>query len=206
MCGAPLGARPERAPPPRPPRTRPRDPGRRRRSAIHRRAPLGVPLVVSMSDPEIDVADLLRDRSDLALGYLASVDVHARRDLRAGAAEEDLLGNVELAAVDLPLRNEDPELGGDLEDRVAGDALEDIVGHRRRYDRAVAYHEQVRPPALRDVPVRREEDGLIRLEVVCLIHRKGGVDVRAGELAPRRDGLVGGTPPARGLRGEPAGR
>src|SRR5439155_13133642 len=196
---------PETAPPRPPRRTRRPGPGRRWWSAIHRRAPLGVRLVVAVGDPEVDLTDLLRHRPDLSVAYDAPVDLHARRDLRTGAAEEDLVSHVQLRAIDLPLPNEDPELCRDLEDRVACDALEAVVGHRRRNQRAVADHEDVRAGTLGDLPAGGEEDRLIGLQVVRLVHRERGVDIRAGQLAARRDRVVGRAAPARGPRGEPTG-
>src|SRR5207249_11783492 len=123
-------------------------------SAVQRRSPLGVALVVAAGDPEVEVADLLRDGADLTIADLASVDLHAGRDLRPGAAEEDLFGDVQLSPIDLPLFDEDAELGGELQDRVTRDAPEDVGRHRRRDKRAVAHHEQIRAAALRDVAVR----------------------------------------------------
>ena len=61
--------------------------------------------------------------------------VHAadRRDLRAGAAEEDLVGDVQLGAVDRALDDGHAELlAHQRHDRVARDAFEDVLGDRRR--------------------------------------------------------------------------
>ena len=54
--------------------------------------------------------------------------------------------------------------------------------------------------------VGREEDRLVGFVVVRLVDREGGVDVRPGELAARRDRVVGRSPPAGSPRREAAGR
>ena len=69
----------------------------------------------------------------------APIDLDDRADLRAGAAQEDLVGAVELGPVDRALDDLEPEVvARDLDEPAAGDALEDVVGHRRRDEHAVA--------------------------------------------------------------------
>src|SRR5207247_2125416 len=124
---------------------------------------------------------------------------HARRDLRPGPAEEDLVGDEELGAIDRALGHGEAELlARDRDDRVTRDALEDVVGHRGSDELAVADHEQVRAAALGHVAVAREEDRLVGVRVVRLVHRESGVDVRAGQLSARRDRVIGGAPPGCG--------
>src|SRR5439155_23263432 len=98
---------------------------------------------------DVRVANPLPDRPDVAAADRAAVDLDTRRDLCAGAAEEHLVRDVQLRPVDRALLDGDPELPREGEDRVAGDALEDVGRDRRRDERAVADHEEVRAAALR---------------------------------------------------------
>ena len=162
--------------------------------------------VVAAREREVEVTDALGDGTDRAVADRAPVDLHARRDLCAGPAEKDLVRDVQLRAVDGPLLDGDAQLARKDDDRVARDPFEDVRGHRWRHEDAVADHEDVRAAALRHVTVRGEEDRLVRLVVVRLVDGERGVDVRAGELAARRDRVVRGAPPARRACRQSAGR
>ena len=73
-------------------------------------------------------AHLGRDRTQLAVADRAAVDRLDPRDLDPGAAEEGLLGKVELGPIDLALLGRDSCLLRELEDRPPGDPFEDVGG------------------------------------------------------------------------------
>src|SRR5947207_5081067 len=161
--------------------TRPRGPGRRP-SRVHGGPPLRVGAIVAARDREVPLADRRSHRSDRAVADGAAVDLDARRDLGAGPAEEDLVRDEELGPVDGPLHDGVAELPRELDDRLAGDALEDVVRDRRRDERALMDHIQVRAATLRHVAARREEDRFLRAVLAGLVDRERGVDVRARHL------------------------
>src|SRR5213080_2919019 len=58
---------------------------------------------------EVDVLELLRELPHLAVADRPPVDLDDRRDLRARAAQKQLVARVELGAVDAPLLHLDVE-------------------------------------------------------------------------------------------------
>src|SRR5712664_82367 len=70
---------------------------------VRRRPPLGVLRVDAADEVDVRGRDPLRHRPHLALAEREAVDGQDRRDLVAAAAEERLLGDVELGAVDAAL-------------------------------------------------------------------------------------------------------
>src|SRR4029453_7993413 len=73
------------------------------RGAIGRRPPLREPRVDAAHDVHVGPGQALRDRAALAVAKRELVDRKDRRDLVAAAAEERLVGDVELGAIDLAL-------------------------------------------------------------------------------------------------------
>src|SRR5207302_2769263 len=139
---------------------------------------------------EVDAADLRGDRTGLAFADLAVVDAGDRRGLRPGAAQEDLIGDIELSAVHLTDRRVDPSVRRDLEDRRPNDPLEDVVGRWRRHEDPVADEEEVLGAALGDMTVLGQHDGLVEPGLLRLGLRERRIDVRARDLASRRDRVV----------------
>src|ERR1035437_9015169 len=92
---------------------------------------------------EVGAADLPRNRSNVARANRPVVHRCDRRNLRACAAQEDFVGDVELSPVDLAFLDRDLEVLGDFEDASARDAFEDVVADRRSDQDPVADHEQV---------------------------------------------------------------
>src|SRR4051812_5952696 len=98
----------------------------------NRRQPAAAGIAPPADDRVVAVPQAPRDRADLSVADREAVDREDGADLVAAAAEEGLVGDVELAAVDLALLDGEAELlGGELEERRAGHALEDRGGDRR---------------------------------------------------------------------------
>src|SRR5204862_6652150 len=69
----------------------------------HSAAPLAVALVEAAHDIVVEAVELAGERAGAVRAQGDAVDLPDRRDLGGGAAEEDLVGDVELGAVDLAL-------------------------------------------------------------------------------------------------------
>ena len=147
---------------------------------------------------EVALADQPRDRADRAVADGAMVDLDHRAHLDAGPAQEDLVTDVELGAIDRADLDRDPGILRQLDDRLAGDALEDVVGHRRRQEHAVANHEQIRRRRLGGVTAGREHQRLVEAVELGLRLLERHVHVAAHDLAARRQRLVGVAAPGRG--------
>src|SRR5918995_4105600 len=70
-----------------------------------------------------------------AVADRASVNAGDRGDLDAGAAEERLVDDVELGAVDVALLDRDALVASELHHRAAGDPLQDVAGYGGRDER-----------------------------------------------------------------------
>ena len=110
----------------------PRSAGPDPRDSVDRRQPVAVRGQLAAHRVEVERRELARDGADLAVADLAVVDLDDRRDLRAGAAQEDLVGGVQLASgrccaatVSMPSSSRASSISA-----VAGDALEDVVARR----------------------------------------------------------------------------
>src|SRR5688500_15782960 len=91
----------------------------------------GDPVAVLREPPahrvEVPVADQPADRAHLAGADRTVVDLDDRRDLDAGPAQQHLVGDVQLGAVDRAGLDGDPLVPEQLDDRLAGHALEQVV-------------------------------------------------------------------------------
>src|SRR5207253_7063817 len=164
---------------------------------VYGRDPAAILRRLAANGVEVDLAHLCCDRSALALADGAVIDARHRRDLSARAAEEDLIGDIQLGAVNLAYRGRDAAVRGDLENAGPGDALEDVVGSGGRDQDSVANEEEVLRASFAHVAILRQDDRLVEAGLLRLGLRERSVHVRAGDLAAGRDRVVVGTPPAR---------
>ncbi len=123
------------------------------------------------------------------------VDLGDRRDLDAGAAQEHLVGDVQLGPVDRADLDRDLLVAEQLHHREAGHALEDVVVDRRGQRHAVADDEEVRRGCLVDVAVGGQDDRLVVAVHLGLGLLEGHVHVAADDLAAGRQCLVRIAPP-----------
>src|SRR5687768_482676 len=107
------------------------------RGGSDRGEPAGVALVAAAHGGEVATLDVERGR-EVAGPDRTVVDRRDRGDLDAGAGQEDLVGQIELGAVDPPLHHLQARIGGDAQDRGARDAGQDVIGQWRRGDFAAA--------------------------------------------------------------------
>src|SRR5260370_12029957 len=91
---------------------------------------------------EIDFVQATRDRAGHSASHLAPVDLDHWGELSASAAQEDLVGRVQLGPVDRALDERDAEVDGDIQQVAPGDSLEDVVGDRWR-DQGSINHQEV---------------------------------------------------------------
>src|SRR5579875_209126 len=98
------------------------------RAGIDGGAPLGaIFLAATAYYIEVKALDGLADGTDLASADGTVVDLDDGSDLRAGAAEEDLVGNIEFGAVYLPFAGDETQFAPrKLHDGVASHAEQDI--------------------------------------------------------------------------------
>ena len=120
-----------------------------------------------------------RDLAGDARADRVVVDLADRDELGGGAAEEDLVGEVELGAREVALDDLDPEVARDLQDGLAGDAVEDRGRLRRRGDHAVLDDVDVLARPLAHVAVVVEEDRLVVAGLVALDLGQDRVEVLA---------------------------
>jgi hypothetical protein len=105
------------------------------------------------------------------------------------------LGDVQLGAVDGAHFHRDPLVAHELDQALAGHALEEVIADRRGQRHAVADHEDVRRARLVDVAVGGQDHGLVVAVEFRLGLLERHVDVAADDLAARRQGFVGVAPP-----------
>src|SRR5438105_11989880 len=117
--------------------------GRSNRS-VDRQRPVSVLGVVASDGLEVDLLQLLGELAHPPVRDRPAVHLDHRRDLRPGPAEEDLVADVELRAVDASLDHGHLQLLTDQPDhQAAGDPLQDVVGDRRGREHAVLQDEEV---------------------------------------------------------------
>src|ERR1019366_3678143 len=105
----------------------------RRRGSHDRGQPARIAVVLAFADAKVQLLQLGGDRAGGPGADGALIDLDHRRDLRAGAAEEHLIGDVQLAAVDGALDDLDAELVAcEGHEHRSGDAFDDVLRHRRR--------------------------------------------------------------------------
>src|SRR3954451_9442699 len=156
-----------------------------------------VPIEPPCRDLPVELDQAPRHVTGLTAAHLPVVDLDDRDELGGGSGEEQLVGEVEVAARQRLLPDLDAFVARERHDRVAGDAGELTVDERRGDEQTVEDGEDVRAGTLGDPSVRRQHDRLVvaGLERGDLGERR--VDVLPGRLARRRDGVVADALPAR---------
>src|ERR1700691_5017254 len=99
-----------------------------------------------------------RDNADLSFADRDFVDRTDGSNFGGGAAEENLVGDVERFARDLLLDDFDAEIEGDLHYRITRDAGQNGVAEWRRLQNAITHHEYVLARTLADVAVYVERN------------------------------------------------
>ena len=125
------------------------------------------------------------------------------RQLSTRPAQEDLVGGVQLGAVDGALDHRNAEIAAHGDDVLSSDPLEDVVGPGRGDQDAVPDDEQVLGAPLADMAVLGQHDGLVVAVALRLALGECTVDVRAGDLAASRDRVVIGPAPRADLGPDP---
>src|SRR5262245_31029460 len=111
--------------------------------AVDRREPVAVRRLLSPDHRKVAALDRLGHRARLsAVAERHAIDRHHGRDLPAAAAQECLVRDVELGAIDVALDRRLAELRPEeLEEGRPRHGFEDVGGHRRR-DRHTVAHEE----------------------------------------------------------------
>src|SRR5260221_573467 len=150
-----------------------------RRALINRDRPVLVLGRVAADRAEVDALQLLCELAHLARANTAPVDLDHRRDLRAGAAQEQLIAGVQLGAVDAAFDHSLAQLFLDHRHQQGpGDAFEDVVGDGWRHEDAVLEHEQVLGRTFGNVAVDSEDDRLVETGLNSLGFRQRRLRVR----------------------------
>src|SRR5262245_29963155 len=105
--------------------------------AVHVREPGPVPLDLAVRGGEEGGLQLFRDGPASVGADGMVVDLTDGSDLRGGARVERLLGRVQVEPGEVALDHGDPEVAGDGDDRVPGDAVEASGLERWRVQHAV---------------------------------------------------------------------
>src|SRR4051795_11317198 len=155
-----------------------------------------------MFDPVLVLIDLAAHRREVRLldrlGHRARLTDHAvvdlpdGNDLGGGASEERLVAHVEVAAQDVADLDAVAEVARDRDHRVPSDAFEGARRDRRRDELASPDDEDVLAGAFADVPLWRQQDGLVvaGLQRFHLGHRRVDVHTRALGAGRNRVGVV----------------
>src|SRR4029077_904341 len=126
------------------------------------------------------------------------IDIAHGRYLRAGAAKEDLIGDIELRAVDGALHDLQVELSAQqLDHGESGQTFQDVVRGGRCKHLTVADQEDVLGAAFADMTVVGQHDRLVEAVFHGLGLGERGVDVDAGDLGPCGCRIVVNASPAR---------
>src|SRR5437868_4007056 len=165
-----------------------------------------------MFDPILVAIDLAPDRLRVDLGDRPGdgpwarngsvVDRVHRGDLGRGAADEDLFGDIEVAACEIADDDLVAEVAADGRDTRLRDAFERARRQRWRDDAAVAHAEDVLAGALADETLRVQHDGLVVASLERLDLGQRRVDVVAGRLRRGRHGVVVVTRPRTDLHAD----
>jgi hypothetical protein len=162
----------------------------------HSHDPLGVFGIPPSQDVFVKRAQLCGDRPHHAGAYGTEVHASDGDHLRSGACHEQLLGDIQLGTVDGTFDHcQSQFLLRELDDRAAGDALEDVVRCRRGDHDTVADDEHVHRAALRDVAVLVQHKSLVEAGARRLGLGQRGVGVRTTDLAPGGDDVIVHPPP-----------
>ena len=109
--------------------------------------PMGVLGVAAVDDVKEGTLDFLGDRATaadvVALAQLNPVEFANWRHFGSGAREEGLVGDVNLVAGDALLHDLQTQIFGDVEHRVAGDAVQGTGRQVWRVDHAIFDHKNV---------------------------------------------------------------
>src|ERR1700686_3075142 len=153
------------------------------RRSVDGRQPGTVLGATSPHDLEIELLQPVDHRPHLAVTNWPPVDIDHRRDLRAGAAQEDLVGDVKLRPVDGALHDLEVQLGAQqLDHGEPGKALENIVRGGRCKHLAVTDQEDVLGAAFADMAFVGQHDRLVKTVFHGLRFGERRVDVNAGDL------------------------
>lgn len=134
-----------------------------------------------------------------------AVDLGHAGHAGGGAGEEDFVCAVEFGAGNGSFGNRDAEVFGDLNDALARNAFENIIGDGRGDEGAVAHDKEVFGRTLHGVAVLIENNGFVEAERLCFVFGERGVDVGAAYFEMRGDGVVFGACPATYFAAEAVG-
>ncbi len=177
---------------------RPQAHDQRGRLGLDPRQPAPVLGQVSPHGGKVALADQARDRADRAGSDRPVIDLDDRAHLDTRPAQERLVAHVELRPVDGADLRRDAGVMCEGQHRPAGHALEDVVRHRRREQRAITHNEQVRGRRLGGMAAGREDERLVEAVELRLGLLERHVDVAAHDLAAGGQCLVGVPAPGRG--------
>src|SRR5690606_27643215 len=127
---------------------------------LDQRPPLGVAGALAADQVEVGLLQLFGDRAATADADLPAVDFANRGDLRGGAGEEGLVGDVDLIAGDALLDPRHAQLFGQGQHGGAGDAVE-AGSDFRGVEHAVLDQEDVLAGTLGHVAFRVQQHGFV---------------------------------------------
>src|SRR5690606_38376283 len=110
------------------------------------------------------------------------------------AGEEDLVGVVQLPGPYVPFVDGDPQIPGERQDRLPGDAVEEGVRDRRVQGPA-GHQEEIGPGGLRQVSPVVQEQGVVAAGRLRLVAGQRADGVQRRRLRPDRGGVRGRAPP-----------
>src|SRR3954454_21190910 len=157
---------------------------------VDRRPPLAV--LRDLTAHDLEVATLERQRGIARLTGADDPAVHLghRRDLHAGADEEDLVSREQLAAVDARLAHLQAHLAGQLEHDATRDADEDVITALGREHFVTGDQEDVARRRFREVTIAGEHQRLVEALAAGIVRRERSVDIGPDHLRARRDRVV----------------
>src|SRR3989442_3687942 len=119
------------------------------------------------------------------------IDGCDRADLRAGAAIEGLIGEIQFGPVDFPLLHFYLDLiADDPHDRTPRNSFQYVRRDGRRRQNAVAEHEEIRGRSFRNVAVGIQNDRFVKAGPYGVGLDESRVDICARDLAARRKTVI----------------
>src|ERR1035437_826610 len=106
--------------------------------------------IAAVDDVEKGALDFFGDWPPAAAADLDAVELANRRDLRRRAGKESFVGNIDFVAGDAFFHHFQPQVFGNVEDRVARDAVECTGGQIGRVDDATPDDENIFTRPFRD--------------------------------------------------------
>src|SRR5205814_1176034 len=163
---------------------------------VYRRQPLSVNIELPAGGFKIALLEPAGDCADGSVSDRTMVYAHDGRDGHGGAGEEQLIANVEFAAVDGTFDRVQVEFPlSQAHNAIARNAFENVLRHRWCDELTLANHKEVASGSFGNMAALIQENGFVKSAEARVGAGHGAVHVGSANLGTGRDGIVLNTPP-----------